>query len=284
MSPSSWFKRSLLSVIACSSLASGLSSCSVTSEVRVTAYLSSALCAATIESDYFFSYQGSFDISSINSDVVICPIQEAQAAIDEGWNYQFIRPTQSLNLYACTVGGTPVTEVSDDDIFLVSSLFESEINAVKDLLGLNDNQIIVASSVRDVEESATSGTYQEQEITGVILAEPYMTIAIGANLARSLKPLTSLKDSNQYDEFYGLYFSDSFMEDPLASNVEEDVNQTLEDLAERGGNQTISTLFQMEENDVISCFGANPSIVQSLLLYRDEDGWYQAQNRLCYLA
>ena len=105
MSPSSWFKRSLLSVIACSSLASGLSSCSVTSEVRVTAYLSSALCAATIESDYFFSYQGSFDISSINSDVVICPIQEAQAAIDEGWNYQFIRPTQSLNLYACTVGG-----------------------------------------------------------------------------------------------------------------------------------------------------------------------------------
>ena len=251
------------------------SSCFISNGISVSAYVQCALAAGAFSSSSFDSFQLPREIPSINSDIAIVPVKEGLAAIENGWDFKF-EITSQIGLFTITgINGEELKEIDSTSKILIPPLYESEREFILENSMIKEDNLIEVNAYRTLIESISSGTYDGQSIQGAVLSEPYLTIAIGDDKAKDLKPISTEVDQVEY----GVFFSSQFSNTQRSKDVLKEIKSTLLDLASRGGNQTIKYLKRLDEEICIERFGASASIIQSLFLTKTGD-WFENQNRV----
>lgn len=290
-------KRAFLAGLLAVQLGFSVSGCDPYRRLGATAYVPGALCLidlATAKAD-FTSNQVPVEISSIDSDVAVVPVVEgATAIVEDGWNYSLERVISSGNMYLAKTLDQGVSEDEDssegagddsDDAeegaitVLLPPLYESEISDLLEVFGLEEDQLVVATDVRSVEESLVTGLYNDVDVDYVALSQPYLEIA-----ARG-EEIVSEAAYNLTDEYtftYGVFVKSTEEDEKIIDNVIDDIEDAIIDIGSRGANQTLKKLLQIGDTNAIDYFGADHDTYQEIQLIATDSG-YDVANGLAYL-
>lgn len=291
-------KRAFLAGLLAVQLGFYVSGCDPYRRLSASAYVPGALCLidlATAKAD-FTSNQVPVEISSIDSDVAVVPVLEgASAIVEDGWNYSLERVISSGNMYLAETLNQGVSEDEDssegtgndsDDAeegaitVLIPPLYESEISDLLKVFGLEEDQLVVATDVRSVEESLVTGLYNDIDVDYVALSQPYLEIAAGG------EEIVSEAAYNLTDEYtftYGVFVKSTEEDEKIIDNVIDDIEDAIIDIGSRGANQTLKKLLQIGDTNAIDYFGADHDTYQEIQLTATDSG-YDVANGLAYLS
>lgn len=292
-------KRAFLAGLLAVQIGFSVSGCDPYRRLSATAYVPGALCLidlATAKAD-FTSNQVPVEISSIDSDVAVVPVVEgATAIVEDGWNYSLERVISSGNMYLAKTLNQGVSEGEDpsedtgedsDDAeeegamtVLIPPLYDSEISDLLEVFGLEEDQLVVATDVRSVEESLVTGIYNDVDVDYVALSQPYLEIAAGG------EEIVSEAAYNLTDEYtftYGVFVKSTEEDEKIIDNVIDDIEDAIIDIGSRGANQTLKKLLQIGDTNAIDYFGADHDTYQEIQLTATDSG-YDVANGLAYLS
>lgn len=275
--------KNIFAVLSCCILNSLASSCSYFDTASISAYVPSALCVADVKTSEFNSFSSPVALGQIDSDIAVVPVKEGIKSINDfGWPYKLERVVQGCNLYFYSPSFDSEIPITEDEKILVAESFESEYEAIEDCLGVSRDQFVIAEDVRALEEGASTLEFEGEKVFGVVMAEPYLTITFGDRV-KDYVPIDELGIASQsWDYMYGVFFSDEFEDSSRSKSMLNLIDETVHDLSEDGGNQTLIEAFSLDTDECVSRFGMTPQILRKLVLKTDNEGSYSNINRLCF--
>lgn len=224
-------------------------------------------------------------VESIWQDLAIVPIQEGLEAIrDKGWDYRLARVVTQDESVSFTTGAG---DASEPKIGL-PKLPPSLLKLSEDAFGFDPDAEVFLNSSQELSEAALTGKYGNETLASVLMPQPYASLFLlnhpefKDKASQSVSQLKEAENSSSYAT--GLFVKASLSKDPAVDSYLRDFDETLMDLALRGGKQTAVALNRLGEDQSTALFGLTAKEFQTIQMTQASDGTIRYQDKLGYLS
>lgn len=243
-----------------------LNSCGIIDGFTVDAYIPASLCCASIYTDDLSGFQTPKETSYINADIAVLPVIEgAEAILYDKWDYSLVSIPESSNLLLIDISEKGYLNEEDCKI-AIPPLYKSEKMYAENSFKINEEQLLETEDIRSCQRVLTTGKYDDQKISAVIMPNPFAYLALN-DYESELKEF-KIEFPKIEGNYIGVFFSNEFLGHNQSDSILSNINKTTADLAQRNGSETFKSLYKIGSLDSISKFGATAQIYRELFLGR----------------